>query len=104
MRFETNIIWFARKGRPHIHILAKLNYSLSGMLVHHNLSPIWSILHHSTATLSHISGLSYSKKFAGHSCHIEYPTSNVGLQQISLFFIPKSFNVEKFKNIKYSLF
>ena len=103
MKFETNIIWFARIGRPHIHILTKLHYSLSGMLVHHSLSPIWSILHHSTAPPSHISGLSYSKEFAGNSCHTQYPTSNVGLQQISMFFIPKFFNVEKCKNIKYCL-
>jgi hypothetical protein len=109
LRFELIIIWFRGEGRPHTnththtHTLTQWHYSPSGTLVPHSLSPFCSILH-SRAPPSHISGLSNSKKITGHICHIQYPTWNVGLQQItSLFFICKFFNVEKCKDMKHSL-
>ena len=104
MRFELNIIWFAWKGRPHKHTLTQWCYSPSGTLARHSITPFCSILHHSTAPTSNISGLSSSKKIAGHICHTQYPTSNVLLQEISFFLISKFFNFQKCKNIKYSLF
>jgi len=43
-------------------------------------------------------------KVCSHICHIQYPTWNAGLQQISsLFSICEFFNVEKCKDIKYFL-
>ena len=79
------LIWFTGEGRPHKLTLTQWHYSSSGTLVRYRLSPFCSILHHSTAQPSHISGLPNSKWFAGHICHMQYPAWNVGMQQISLF-------------------
>ena len=71
--------------------------------VPHSFSPFCSILH-SRATPWHILGLPNSKKITGHTSHIQYPTWKSGLQQITqLFFICKFSNVEKYRDIKYSL-
>ena len=103
MRFELNIIWFAWKGRPHKHTLTPWCYSPSGTLARHSITPFCSILHLSTAPTSNISTLSSSKD---RRSYMPYTISNLKclLQKISFFLISKFFNIEKCKNIKYSLF
>ena len=54
---EPNIIWFTGEGKPQNPAFTQGHYKPSGTLVHHNLSPNFSLLRYSRAPPSNISDL-----------------------------------------------